>query len=879
MSGLALFFHKTAAAAETSSNNNDSLLLRLDEDAAAGITTNTNTKRSGNINSIVTYDTSLVDTIHSNDLVDQTAGESSNNEDAVSWKTHREWKEWQKGVARDFLWERLFENEEEQNDGNEDMEKNNDDDGQQSKVEEQTAAVGGHEADNDDEDDEEKEESAMFETQQETAMVAHYHQHHHAQDEDTDHHHHHHQDENSSIMKQRGTGRISRRPIPCISETLGSVHYVADLDLHSNIADLARLSLDRTWPLRSTTREAIKSQSWHFRPRHNRPLGRFLALLEEQQQQHKQQHKLLALISSCSLWHPGEDDGPLAILYHDVLTMEVHQLLQDDGADSGDTTTPCGSTSLRRRAEAPFLTTTTIANRKRTTHMHRDDGDDVEDCPTVVVVPRRRLKIFVYGTYAKDIETILAIISASSPQGAAKVVFRLRNVPSWCIFPYNNQHHHYNGSLPRSADWYDSHGDVAPYCVCIGDDSMMKYPKESAPSCLTLPPNDTTTASTKTDAKAMRLMRFDHSDLCLHVGLVVTKREGSSLNHQRSVDPKPRRTNIPSQHHDGAAWLVLREWQVTANGLREVAPGKADDDAADSSNDDDLELDINQQQQASGRSVFGEWYSDYQQREQRQQQQDHHQQQQQRQQQHQSTSTSGGCAVAPTVTTNTTTNAADTAATNPETAADNSSRARQETQGQERQTATATTSHMDNDLSRKSTENNADGEAVIVGGSRSLMQSKQNEQVTAAAVAAVSQQTTRSTTGPSNAGAGPLAPTAATGADAGSRRINQGSSSNQGGQGPPINGQHRSEEMPSPRKRQRIMTDYSPLVSLCSKQNTVTSRIVAILQLCLMVNRYNRKTCVEPWTTRRRNRAWCKLIYMAWFSDLDRPALPSVVIG
>jgi hypothetical protein len=234
------------------------------------------------------------------------------------------------------------------------------------------------------------------------------------------------------------------------------------------------------------------------------------------------------------------------------------------------------------------------------------------------------------------------------------------------------------------------------------------------------------------------------------------------------------------------------------------------------------------------RSVFGEWYSDYQERKQKQQEQ-----QQQQQQQSTSTNRGGNITVTATLTANTIHNAADLAATSAKTTVVNVDGALAESQARQAATTTAATSSSRNDLSRQSTDKNKDGQAVIVVGSQSLLSSEQNESGTTATAdaAAVYQQSTRSTTGPFNTSAAGSfqPPTAATDEERGSRT---------GENAPPVNGQQRTEGMSSPRKRQRTMTHYSPLVSFlfCDAKYKTSDTLspsyhIYIMYVCLMLNR------------------------------------------
>lgn len=116
--------------------------------------------------------------------------------------------------------------------------------------------------------------------------------------------------------------------------------------------------------------------------------------------------------------HPCEDDGPLCCVYRFVLSFEVTQFDKP-------------SSNLRQRAAA--IQGTSI----------------------------RRLKIFAYNGYAEALQTI---VEKHLTTGKQRLMLRLQRIPAKCIFPV------------AMTSWVDF--DVSQYCICLGDNSLMKWEEE-----------------------------------------------------------------------------------------------------------------------------------------------------------------------------------------------------------------------------------------------------------------------------------------------------------------------------------------------------------------------------------------------------------------
>jgi len=169
---------------------------------------------------------------------------------------------------------------------------------------------------------------------------------------------------------------VRRKKYPHIDETVHIAKTLTALDLYAREFHLSLGLVEKVWPLRAIPRRSWKTSS-NF-----------------------------------------EDDGPLATLFKQVVSVEVTQLSQN--------------AQVANLAQAAFQARSP-----------------------------QRLKIFFYNKYATQISSLL------ERQHVSRVLLSLHNIPAKCILPLNVE----------NFSWYDSEG-LAPYCLCIGDKSSMKLEQD-----------------------------------------------------------------------------------------------------------------------------------------------------------------------------------------------------------------------------------------------------------------------------------------------------------------------------------------------------------------------------------------------------------------
>ena len=156
-----------------------------------------------------------------------------------------------------------------------------------------------------------------------------------------------------------------------------------------------------------------------------------------------------------------EDDGPLNIMYKRVFSIEVVQL--DNGGEEDSHTS---SSSM------PTFMGNQAANQKSTVRKRRHAV--------------RRVRIFFYNEYATVMNGLFQQLSDEfAKRRKSPVLLSLVNVPPECIMPVSMSAASSGEALHPHLQQYVNNpfgdeelGVSSPYCICIGDDSLMKYDDE-----------------------------------------------------------------------------------------------------------------------------------------------------------------------------------------------------------------------------------------------------------------------------------------------------------------------------------------------------------------------------------------------------------------
>jgi hypothetical protein len=168
-----------------------------------------------------------------------------------------------------------------------------------------------------------------------------------------------------------------------------------------------------------------------------------------------------------------QEDGPLAIAYPTVLTMEIQQSRKESCKE------------LRRHTEQIHTVSELWDGQEIPSH----DGDGISHGPIIRPVAEFA-KIFWYGTYATAMNTIvhdtqeflqpLKLPRIKNTLGkllpGVELYVSLDNVPAKCIFPIqmvDPVDTNSNAKVTKTADWYDTYHTI-PYCLCIGGESTME---------------------------------------------------------------------------------------------------------------------------------------------------------------------------------------------------------------------------------------------------------------------------------------------------------------------------------------------------------------------------------------------------------------------
>lgn len=210
------------------------------------------------------------------------------------------------------------------------------------------------------------------------------------------------QEDGSAEDGSRESSRqLSEAPIPHEMDAVHTVSYVADLDLHTESFDLRLGIVSRVWKAHSTRRQILRERLTYP----NR-VWRTRSLQADR-----------VSVDGC------EDDGPLSIVFKQVLQLEVRQV-------------HLHVSELRQRAEY------------------------LQDVPTM----SKRVKIFLYDKYAEKVQEILNKRNDLSGKRRTELLISLQHVTARSIVPY------------VACDWYDRH-DLADCCICLGDNSNAKVGK------------------------------------------------------------------------------------------------------------------------------------------------------------------------------------------------------------------------------------------------------------------------------------------------------------------------------------------------------------------------------------------------------------------
>ena len=378
MSGLMNFFGAFVANGNVPERNNDGVAAEEEED-------------DDDDTPIVDYRLSLqtVSTLTQDTLTQESAISHAPQDDNHLEPTmgFRQWQKARNYALTDFCFQRFFGNdkaESDDQDSDDDDDQDNDDDDDQDNDDDDDD-VDQEENEQDENDEESPHADAMSEgplTQgsQETPVT--------------------------SPLLQRRRGRSVRwKLVPLCDDATHDATTISSVDLYAKEVSLALCQVDKIFPMREHKRLAVVT---------NQHGGDKIAfpVVEE--------YNLLPLPKT--LPHLM-DDGPLATIFKQVLSMEVTELRD------------AVSTKTREAAAAVFPET----------------------------VPKRRIRLFFYNKYAA------AVASFLQEDYASLVLISLEHIPSKCVFPHSKQN-------PR--DWFDQ--DLADHSLCIGDRSSMKVTTQGA---------------------------------------------------------------------------------------------------------------------------------------------------------------------------------------------------------------------------------------------------------------------------------------------------------------------------------------------------------------------------------------------------------------